>query len=189
MTNNSIFIVDSTVVTSPDWNFPNTFSTLTIVKKQGGRIHIFLYGKQTSNRDYRMFLNQDSTTSGQWEQYITNADFIDLTLNSGFTNAKNNYGGRNALGYCKIGDIVYVAGGVGITNYSGTNTVAAALPSGYRPATNHYYFCATGGSRIVRVYIDPRGNITVEWIKNIDDGSTVTGEVAWIDLSTWFVAV
>lgn len=89
MTNNSIFIVDSTVVTSPDWNFPNTFSTLTIVKKQGGRIHIFLYGKQTSNRDYRMFLNQDSTPSGQWEQYITNADLPNVftgtnlvTLNS-----------------------------------------------------------------------------------------------------------
>ena len=126
---------------------------------------------------------------GNWNDFLTNADFVDLTLNSGFTNANNNYGGRNALGYCKIGDIVYVAGGVGITNYSGTNAAATVLPSGYRPATNHYYFCATGGSRIARVYIRPDGNIFVEWVKNIDDGSTMTGEVTWIDLSTWFVAV
>lgn len=81
MANNSIFIVDSPVVTSPDWNFPNAFSTLVIIKKQLGRVYIFLYGKQTENHDYRMFLNTNNTPSGEWKQYITNADFAPLTYN------------------------------------------------------------------------------------------------------------
>ena len=119
-------------------------------------------------------------------QCITNADFIDLTLNSGIVNASNNSGGRNKLGYCKIGDIVYIAGGIGITNFSGDITAVAQLPSGYRPATIHYYFAPLSGSRICRALVNQNGSIYVEWAKNINDGSDITGEITWIDLSTWF---
>ena len=126
---------------------------------------------------------------GNWNDFLTNADFIDLTLNSGIVNASDNSGGRNKLGYCKIGDIVYIAGGIGITNFSGNITAVAQLPSGYRPATIHYYFAPLSGSRICRALVNPNGSIYVEWVKNINDGSNVTGELTWIDLSTWFVAI
>lgn len=149
-----------------------------------GTIYAFAAG------DQKAFLKKyNNGTWSNWVALVSNADFVDLTLNSGIVNASNNSGGRNKLGYCKIGDIVYIAGGIGITNFSGNTTAVAQLPSGYRPATIHYYFAPLSGSRICRALVNPNGSIYVEWAKNINDGSNVTGELIWIDLSTWFVAI
>ena len=86
MNSNSIFIVESTAVTSPDWNFPNAFSTLVIIKRFNGRVSIFLYGKEIANHDYRMFLDVNNTPSGEWYQYITNADIGVGFISSGSFN-------------------------------------------------------------------------------------------------------
>ena len=89
-----------------------------------------------------------------WKTVLTDADipdsgWIPCTLKSGITTASNNYGGKAKLSYRKIGNQVHIAGGVGITNYTG-NTIISSLPSAYRPETTHYWLSPLTGSRISR---------------------------------------
>lgn len=139
-----------------------------------------------------LYDGSDPTTAKwtDWEKNITDKNLQEqwknLSLSSGIVAANNNYGGRSALGYSKIGNIVYLAGGIGITDYDGEIVTVSTLPSGYRPATSHYYLCPLNGTRIARVFIKNDGSVNVEWILNIADGSDYTGAVSWIDISTWF---
>lgn len=107
-------------------------------------------------------------------------------MQNGAVAADSNYGGRNAFGYCGNKGIVYLSGGIGIPNYNGGLITVATLPTGYRPNTNHYYLCPLMGTRVARAYIRPDGKINVEWIKNIEDASDYTGNVGWIDMTTFF---
>lgn len=134
----------------------------------------------------------DSDGWKDWAYNLTNADipdsgWISCTLKSGITTATNNYGGKSKLSYRKIGNQVHIVGGVGITNYTG-NTVISSLPIAYRPETTHYWLSPLTGSRIARCIIGSGGDLVIEWIKNISDGSDYTGNVSWIDMSGVFFA-
>lgn len=138
---------------------------------------------------YGKFINGAWTGVGN---VLTNADipdsgWIPCTLKSGITTATNNYGGKSKLSYRKIGNQVHIVGGVGITNYTG-NTVISSLPIAYRPETTHYWLSPLTGSRIARCIIGSGGDLVIEWIKNISDGSDYTGNVSWIDMSGVFFA-
>ena len=141
----------------------------------------------------RVFLRVKSNGAwSDWDGLISNADipdsgWIPCTLKSGISTASNNYGGKAKLSYRKIGNQVYVVGGVGVTNYTG-NTIISSIPSAYRPETTHYWLSPLTGSRIARCIISSGGDIVIEWIKNISDGSDYTGNVSWIDMSGAFFA-
>ena len=118
---------------------------------------------------------------------IPDSDWIPCVLKSGITTASNNYGGKTKLSYRKIGEQIHIVGGVSVTNYTGS-TVVASLPVAYRPETTHYWLSPLTGSRIARCIIGSGGDLAIEWIKNISDGSDYTGNVSWIDMSGTFFA-
>lgn len=70
----SIFVINNSALTSGEWNFPNTLSTLYILKQLAGRAIIQLFGKGVTNNDYRMYLENDNTPTGQWMKNLTNSD-------------------------------------------------------------------------------------------------------------------
>lgn len=122
-----------------------------------------------------------------WNLVITSNDWIQCVLKSGITTASNNYGGKKKLSYRKTGEQIHIVGGVAVTNYTGS-TVVTSLPNAYRPETTHYWLSPLTGSRIARCIIGSGGDLVIEWIKNISDGSDYTGNVSWIDMSGTFFA-
>jgi len=122
-----------------------------------------------------------------WNSVLTSNDWIQCVLKSGITTASNNYGGKAKLSYRKTGEQIHIVGGVAVANYTGS-TVVASLPAAYRPETTHYWLSPLTGFRIARCIIGSGGDLVIEWIKNISDGSDYTGNVSWIDMSGTFFA-
>lgn len=87
--------------------------------------------------------------------------------------------------YRKIGNHVYIRGHVQ-TPSSWTGTTASTvftIPSGYRPSTRKYVMNAMTGARLARVFIDTNGNLTLEWTRNMSDGSAISGALTWVDIA------
>lgn len=140
----------------------------------------------------RIWIRQQGDGWTGWYSTLTNADipdsdWIPCVLKSGITTASNNYGGKTKLSYRKIGEQIHIVGGVAVTNHT-SSTVVASLPVAYRPETTHYWLSPLTGSRIARCIIGSGGDLVIEWIKNISDGSDYTGNVSWIDMSGTFFA-
>lgn len=71
----SALVVASSVFTNPAWNFPDGRYTLEIISVTGGRAIISLYGKTSTEAEYRMFLNNENNyPSGEWTKIVSNAD-------------------------------------------------------------------------------------------------------------------
>ena len=81
------------------------------------------------------------------------------------------------MSYRKTGEQIHIVGGVAVANYTGS-TVVASLPAAYRPETTHYWLSPLTGFRIARCIIGSGGDLVIEWIKNISDGSDYTGNVS-----------
>lgn len=103
-----------------------------------------------------------------------------LTLSSGVT--ARNTGGFSVPKYRKIGDHVIIQGGVTATSSTSESVMIGVLPEEYRPITVVHKFIACGGSRIARVNIDTAGQLKLEWMINISDGSKVSIE-QWFDIN------
>lgn len=102
-----------------------------------------------------------------------------LSLASGVSNGSSGYGGSNGLQYRKIGNHVYIRGGVSFTSTSGSKQVAT-LPSGYRPKYNVYSFSPMTGHNIARIMAHNNGSLSVEWYNKLSNDSWVTGSISWI---------
>ena len=77
----SALVVTSSVFTNPAWNFPDGRYTLEIISVTGGRAIISLYGKTSTEAEYRMFLNgENNYPSGEWTKIVSNANFIYQTF-------------------------------------------------------------------------------------------------------------
>ena len=59
------------------------------------------------------------------------------------------------------------------------------LPEGFRPLRSIYKICAMQGTRLARLYLQNNGNIFIEWVAVIADGSSATGTY-WFDISFTF---
>ena len=84
----SALVVASSVFTNPAWNFPDGRYTLEIISVTGGRAIISLYGKTSTEAEYRMFLNSENNyPSGEWTKIVSNADLdgVLVTTTSGAT--------------------------------------------------------------------------------------------------------
>lgn len=89
--------------------------------------------------------------------------------------------------YRKKNGIVYVIGTVGITGkVSGKNLNLFYLPDGFRPAFSQYSVNTATGYRMSRYYIGSSGTVTLEWVRNLSDGSEVTGGISWIGINFSF---
>lgn len=111
-----------------------------------------------------------------------NAGWTPLTLLNGFYTGI--WGGTPA--YKKIGNIVFVRGGVGIDNRKVGEKTFMELPSGLHPPVNHYCFAACSGFNIARIYIRENGAFILEWIKKIATGEEYEGNMPWIDITTFW---
>ena len=82
----SALVVASSVFTNPAWNFPDGRYTLEIISVTGGRAIISLYGKTSTEAEYRMFLNNENNyPSGEWTKIVSNAD-LDTWVSQSFAN-------------------------------------------------------------------------------------------------------
>lgn len=138
----SDLLVNIADLTSSEWNFPITLGTLHIVRYVVGRCFIFLYGKESTDGDYRMFLTTNNKPTGIWVQTSGSSKKI----GSGSTGAKytlldvsycglliiyhdnmEKYAGLYIVTY---GDVIPVLQSTWITNITISNgTVTISKPS------------------------------------------------------------
>ena len=98
-----------------------------------------------------------------------------ITLASGITSPGTWGGGRLRVG--KIGTHVYVNGSVN----AASGALLGTIPAGYRPASHNFYSIRPcGGARIARIYVNPNGQLYLEWVRNLSDGKEYTTAV-WVD--------
>lgn len=90
-------------------------------------------------------------------------------------------GDLSGIRYRKIGNHIYIEGRI-ICTYQESNITlnATALASEYRPTTNTSFFMQVNGTKIARGYVNTSGNIILEWIVNISDGSYYETQVSWL---------
>ena len=99
------------------------------------------------------------------ELYITNQFFLSTSrIGEAWSSLSYNTGwdtisGYNAAQYKRVGDLVFVRGTVQRT--SGSATVIATLPSGYRPVNRTILGTVGGGDAVARVDIRTNGDIDV----------------------------
>ena len=114
-------------------------------------------------------------------------DLKDKTNDNGWTSLEltddvtaSTSGDITGIQYKKIDTHVYIRGRI-IVTYEGSNiTLADTLPEEYRPTGNITVFASLNGGRIARVVVNTSGEIKLEWIYNISDGSAYTTKVSWL---------
>lgn len=95
--------------------------------------------------------------------------------------AAKNTGGYDMPMCRKVDDHVIIQGGVSVT--SGLSAVSVGfLPSGYGPATTVHKMVPCGGQRIARIHVTPQGEIVLEWMMNMADG-TLAEVNQWLTLN------
>lgn len=91
--------------------------------------------------------------------------------------------------YRKKNGVVYVQGTLGLTGFDGENGSKKklfTLPEGFRPANYFYTTNTATGSKISRVFVTKTGGLSIEWIRNISDGSEAIGDIPWIGIDFCF---
>ena len=84
--------------------------------------------------------------------------------------------------YRRIGNHVFLRGSVSFTASSSGVTIAN-LPTGCFPPNVFYKLCATGGSRVARIYANSSGVLNCDWVYNLG-GTHVTSEtIGWMDIN------
>lgn len=104
-----------------------------------------------------------------------------LTLLNG---AANTTLGNGNLRYRKVGNHLSVAGGVTLA-WSGTSKIIATLPNGTK-YNNQYWLKPCGGNNVARLYVTVGGNLVLEWVHSLVDGSNTTTFDAWVDCNVDF---
>lgn len=111
-----------------------------------------------------------------------NMSWVNIPLSSGTASPGTWGGGRLRVG--KVGNHVYISGSFNATS----GDIVGIIPEGYRPPSrpnttgnNYYSIRPCGGARIARVYVKPDGELTLEWVRNLSDGSTYTSNAVWVD--------
>ena len=111
-------------------------------------------------------------------------DWIQLTPADGVT-TPGTYG-NGVLRYRAEGKHVYVAGSINAAWDGSSSKLIATLPEGYRPANGNCYFLQVrGGQNASRLFIKTTGEMYIEWVKSLSDGSNNTGS-GWLDLNMDF---
>lgn len=90
--------------------------------------------------------------------------------------------------YRKKGGVVYINGTFGLKNKTaGANKVLFTLPDGYRMSSGFYYFVNTSSGTVMSRYIlNANGQVSLEWIRKLTDGTEMTGNIVWAGIDTCF---
>jgi hypothetical protein len=105
--------------------------------------------------------------------------WVNLSVNAGVTTPNEYNYGDGALRVAKIGNHVFVRGGI----HAKSNTDITTLPAGYRPTVGSVYrLAACTGSRVARLRLTTAGLLELEWVRNLTDGAEYTTAV-WVDCS------
>lgn len=96
------------------------------------------------------------------------------------------YGTRKIPSYRKIGNHVFVEGGVKFTIPGTSAVLLGTLPEGYRPKINKYIVAALSGYRVARLYVAANGNVYCEWVFQLDSNSRYTGDMEWMQIDIDF---
>lgn len=108
-------------------------------------------------------------------QLVTDdSGWIDATMSSGVTPIASG----SQIQYRKIGNHVFVRGLVTFTMGSAAFNLAT-LPADYRPQKNTYIYSPCQGARIAQIFVNSSGAVSCDYIINLSDGSTYTGEIGW----------
>lgn len=112
---------------------------------------------------------------------INGGEWINLSLEEGIS--VGSIGGTPQ--YRKIGNRVYIRGGVAFT--AATNSITLArLPVGFRPKENCYITSSTGGARIGRTCVSLGGSIVCDWIYDLGTNARITGDILWYNINIDF---
>ncbi|MBE5922094.1 MAG: hypothetical protein E7269_05020 [Lachnospiraceae bacterium] len=92
--------------------------------------------------------------------------------------------------YRRHNGVVYVRGCFGVTNkVAGESMILFTLPSTYRSSTSLTY-CVTNsgaGNVMARYAVNPStGSVALQWVRNLSDGSEVTGDIGWLSIDFSF---
>ena len=129
--------------------------------------------------------NVTPDTSTHWKLlahgYEDDPKATPFSLDYGTTSDTN--GGNGQLRWRKLGGHVYLSGGV-TAQYNGSVTTICTLPSNVTPA-NHTVMAlrACGGARVARIQVTTAGEVRLDYIRALSDGSTYTSAAIWIDLN------
>jgi hypothetical protein len=126
-------------------------------------------------------IDDDGTRNFAMLDDFEDSGWITPTLSDGATH----YSGT-PVRYRKKDGVIYVAGEVALSNATSSSYALFTLPSGYRPKNRVRCVNTASGKRISRWYINTAGNVTLEWIMNIADGSYATGEISWVSINVSF---
>ena len=89
--------------------------------------------------------------------------------------------------YRRKNGVVYIQGTIGITGKkAGENLLLFSLPSGYRPSQGLYSTCTSTGYVMSRYIIQTNGNISLEWVRRLSDGTELSGDIIWIGIDISF---
>ena len=66
MQDQSVLFANANELTSNTWNFPDTAGTVLILRYIQHRGAIFFFSKGGTVGDYRMFISQDGSPTGNW---------------------------------------------------------------------------------------------------------------------------
>lgn len=92
--------------------------------------------------------------------------------------------GNGKLRYRKIGNHIYVAGGVTIA-WTGAAKTICTLP--FAPAfANQGWFKSASGDAVIRIYVGTNGALVLEWVKSLVNAATITNYNSWIDCNIDF---
>ncbi len=109
-----------------------------------------------------------------------------LTLENGATPAT--LGTRPVPSYRKIGARVYVEGSVSLAIPESGSIRIATLPEDCKPKQNTYKLVPCSSYRVARIFVNSSGQLCVEWIFNLTDGSRYSGNISWIQMDiSYFV--
>lgn len=118
--------------------------------------------------------------SGNYSNMFIAKSYGSIFDDSGWINVSATKGTWNYLQYRKIDNRVTVRGNASSFAWGGsTGDNFLNIPSGYRPAKQVYFYGFSSGSRISRLYLTAAGNLGMDFLCNMSDGSGYTG-------STWF---
>lgn len=108
------------------------------------------------------------------QRVTTDSGWIDAEMSSGVSAISTG----SQIQYRKIGNHVFVRGLVTFTMGSAALNLAA-LPADYRPQKNTYIYSPCQGARIAQIFVNSSGALSCDYIINLADGSTYTGEIGW----------
>lgn len=120
-------------------------------------------------------------------KYAEREQWQELRLAAGIEANTSCFGGSPLYvpAYCRTGGMCRLAGSVSVTPSGSGTILLGTLPAGYRPNDNVYALVPCGGKNIARVFVNKNGEIKLEWMVKLADGTNHTAE-NWLQLNLSF---